>query len=35
LNYIAQNTHPDISFAVHQCARYSSNPTTVHELTVK
>jgi hypothetical protein len=35
LNYIAQNTRPDISFAVHQCARYSSNPTALHELAVK
>jgi hypothetical protein len=22
LNFLAQNTHPDISFAVHQCARF-------------
>jgi hypothetical protein len=35
LNYIAQNTRPDISFAVHQCARYSNNPTALHELAVK
>ena len=35
LNYIAQNTRPDISFAVHQCARYSTNPTALHELAVK
>ena len=35
LNYIAQNTHLDISFAVHQCAPYSSNPMALHELAVK
>lgn len=35
LNYIAQNTRPDISFAAPQCARYSSNPTALHELAVK
>jgi hypothetical protein len=35
LNYIAQNTQPDISFAVHQCARYSANPTALHKLAVK
>jgi hypothetical protein len=26
LNYLANNTRPDISMAVHQCARYCSNP---------
>jgi hypothetical protein len=35
LNFIAQNTRPDITFAVHQCARFSSNPTALHELAVK
>jgi hypothetical protein len=35
LNYLANNTHPDISMAVHQCARYSSNPKATHELAVK
>jgi len=33
--YITQNTRPDTSFAVHQCARYSSNPSALHELAVK
>jgi hypothetical protein len=35
LNYIAQNTRLDISFAVHQCAHYSSSPTALQELAVK
>jgi hypothetical protein len=35
LNYIANSTRPDISMAVHQCARYSSNPKALHELAVK
>jgi hypothetical protein len=35
LNYLAQNTCPDLSFAVHQCARYSANPMTLHELAIK
>ncbi len=35
LNYIANNTRPDISMAVHQCARFSSNPWALHESAVK
>ena len=35
LHHIAQSTRPDISFAVHQCASYSSNPTALHEVAVK
>ncbi len=35
LNYIAYNTRPDISMAVHQCARYCFNPKALHELVVK
>jgi hypothetical protein len=35
LTYLAQNTCPDLSFAVHQCARFSNNPTALHELAVK
>jgi hypothetical protein len=35
LNYIASTTRPDISFAVHQCARFSNKPTRTHELAVK
>jgi hypothetical protein len=35
LNYLANNTRPDISMAVHQCARFCVNPKTLHELAVK
>jgi hypothetical protein len=34
LNYIANNTRPDISMAVHQCAKYCSQPKAIHELAV-
>jgi hypothetical protein len=35
LNFLAQNTRPDISFAVHQRARLCTAPTALHELAVK
>jgi hypothetical protein len=35
LNYLAQNSRPDISFAVHQCARFSKEPKALHEKAVK
>jgi hypothetical protein len=35
LNYLAQNLRPDISFAVHQCARFSKEPKALHEKAVK
>jgi hypothetical protein len=35
LNYLAQMTRPDISMAVHNCARFSVNPTYLHEQAVK
>jgi hypothetical protein len=35
LNFLAQPTHPDITYAVHQCTRYSNRPTALHELAVK
>jgi hypothetical protein len=35
LNYIANNTWPKISMAVHQCACYCANPKAIHELAVK
>lgn len=35
LNYIAQNTCPDISFVIHQCAHCSCNPIALHVLAMK
>jgi hypothetical protein len=35
LNYKANNTRPDISMEVHQCAKYCSQPKAIHELAVK
>ena len=35
LNFLAQNTRPDISMAVHNCARFCSKPTQLHEMAVK
>lgn len=35
LNYLAQNSRPDISYAVHQCARFCTRPTALHEFAVK
>jgi hypothetical protein len=32
LNYLAQNSRPDMSFAVHQCARFSKEPKALHEV---
>ena len=33
--YLASNTRPDISFAVHQCARFTHNTKVSHETSVK
>ena len=33
--YLASNTRPDISFAVHQCARFTHNTKVSHETAVK
>jgi hypothetical protein len=35
LNYLAQNSQPDISFTAHQCARLSKEPKALHEKAVK
>jgi len=35
LNYLANHTRPDISMAVHQCARFCTAPKALHELAVK
>jgi len=35
LGHLQQTTRPDISFAVHQCARFSTNPKRSHEVAVK
>lgn len=35
MTYLANNTRPDISMAVHQCARFRSAPRALHELAVK
>lgn len=35
LNYIADNSRPDISMAVHQCACFCISPRVIHELAVK
>jgi hypothetical protein len=35
LNFLAQMTRPDISMAVHNCARFSHRPTNLHEQAVK
>ena len=35
LNYLAMNTRPDISFAVHQCAKFCQDPKLLHEKAVK
>lgn len=35
LNFLAQNTRPDISFAVHACAKHSNNPSVAHGEAIK
>ena len=33
--YLASNTRPDISFAVHQCARFTHNTKASHKTSVE
>ena len=35
LNFLEKSTRPDIAYAVHQCARYSSNPKASHASAVR
>jgi hypothetical protein len=35
LNFLAQNTRPDLSFAVHQCAKFCMNPRESHGAAIK
>ena len=35
LNFLAQNTRPDISYAVHACARFVNKPNQKHQEAVK
>jgi hypothetical protein len=35
LNYLEKSTRPDISYAVHQCARFMENPKVEHSKAVK
>jgi hypothetical protein len=35
LNFLAQSTRPDISYAVHQCARFTASPKREHRKAVK
>ena len=35
LNFLEKATRPDISYATHQCARFSTNPRMDHNRAVK
>ena len=35
LDYLVNCTHPEISYAVHQCARFCNSPRYSHEQAVK
>jgi hypothetical protein len=34
LNFLEKSTRPDIGYAVHQCARFSSSPRTTHTVAI-
>ena len=35
LNFLVNSTHPELAYAVHQCARFCNNPKLSHERAVK
>ena len=35
LNYLVDCTHPELAYAVHQCARFANDPKRIHEQAVK
>ena len=35
LIYLANNTRPDIAYAIHACARYTHNPKQIHATAIK
>jgi hypothetical protein len=35
LNYLEKSSRPDISYAVHQCARFAADPRVEHAKAVK
>ena len=35
MQYLCNNTRPDCTFAISQCARFSNNPKDIHEIAVK
>ena len=35
LNYLVNSTHPELSYVVHQCARFCKDLKSIHEVAVK
>jgi len=35
LTYLSMSSRPDIAFAVHQCARFSTSPMRIHEIAIR
>jgi hypothetical protein len=35
LTYLSTSTRPDIAFAIHQCARFSTAPKRIHEVAIR